>query len=1382
MPEATSDAGDESDSEEDTSASTTRVTRSRASINSPVVPSLEKALNEVISEKNSSNTRHKTTMQKELALLITDASNSSSTKKSDVPDQSAKEDVSPTRSSQNDVKEVKSVSGVTKPSTKDTRTRSSDRIIDNNSSGVLQKSSRETRSQLLSGSEQKENTKSDKGKTKGREIMSQTSSRRSDSNYAKRLAERRARVACASINKSVIEQKTFGKSNVSKHNLRENKRLVSSGHSDHNAGKQRDNRSRASSASSDRSIGDRQASRKADTIRHSLRETRSRASSGSSDRSATERQARSRASSAGSTVEKSEDALSHGSSISELRVERRSSRRFRCNSGSTERSWKSDESEVDSGRSRRERKEQNSDKETDRIERESIRSSSVETNASQDLSEEKAKKENRRSVEPQNKTKVTLKAESEVLGKRVIKVRQYDQFEVPNFVKTQVEHSNIKRQFKSKRISGRILGDKPVRPKTVNKLIGEKLRMYVRQCAKCGQKFSSQSKLVKHIASIHLSPYKSRFNPHTSKCVYVCRYCNTSFKNYVEFLKHVPEHSAKLLHLLQVQNTSKGTSDSKITRQKQIAETMKGGEEESGVKGGSMNRNKAKSVATSSDEKSKVDNSSADSAEDMDTSINSQDDEEMKNEIRRSKRVRKNLDWNDYNIGPTAKKANLENVSKSSEFVEDRKNDQSSKESEMTTKVMKVDNSAGKKVDKTEVTEKSSASKSDKIEGDKIIVTRSKGSSASTLSEKGESSKDVKSAIMDSVKDTKSPKTNVSSTKDQKDLLSTKGSKDVKSVKANASSESHKKDFSKTISPTAGHKKDTKDYKSPTQSNESDSTDKKESKDLRSVTRRSMSSPIDKKDTLDLRSHTRANVSTVGKRDSKDRDTPSLATRERETSPNKDTKSEATRGRESSPRRSSRCAEKRKSDVLCTSTTFAKKSKTVSEREQDSRAEEKVSEECEVTMNKKSKSPEPCVEKETSNSDIEISYKNRTRSSSRNVPVEEVKNSQFKMNHSVSKMNHSVSKGIEKSSGNKTAEKEKDSYNDKMDKSIDKAGKEIKQNSTQSNRSKSANSAEETNHRNATSEGKRLTRSSDKNDEEEKDSEEDESSTEKESKFTKTVVDDGEFTFVKSQRKSFEEVFKETMLGKQTNGTVPLPKPKSTAEKFENETPKVTNKNDQSAYLNTFQSFLVSNAKKSMYTEVSKDDGKSSRTLEKKRKAEDNNKKKLIPVSKAQSDHKVNSDKVHRASVGKTGNVSDKKKSDIETKRQKLDISVHEKQKAQQKVESERNTTRPLLRQSFQDSFLQHCGKSPHPTSTTTSVQTVESAKNKTFSQGIKIVHMSTKNSATLTMKGGTSTAPSGSGVKGDKSAVKDRSRTSQKEDVIVLGEKGNTDKQTAGE
>ncbi|XP_048740267.2 uncharacterized protein LOC125654362 [Ostrea edulis] len=135
-------------------------------------------------------------------------------------------------------------------------------------------------------------------------------------------------------------------------------------------------------------------------------------------------------------------------------------------------------------------------------------------------------------------------AEVPARGKRLIKVKKYDQYEVPDFLKSQVNSSNMKRQFRSQRISGRVLGN----PSSSSKRVIKKESIVpTRKCSNCGKKFASQAKLIKHIASVHLSPCKSQTNPQFEKCCYQCRYCKATYKTYVQFLNHVPGHATQIL-------------------------------------------------------------------------------------------------------------------------------------------------------------------------------------------------------------------------------------------------------------------------------------------------------------------------------------------------------------------------------------------------------------------------------------------------------------------------------------------------------------------------------------------------------------------------------------------------------------------------------------------------------------------------------------------------------------------------------------------------------------------------------------------------------------------------------------------------------------------
>jgi hypothetical protein len=129
-------------------------------------------------------------------------------------------------------------------------------------------------------------------------------------------------------------------------------------------------------------------------------------------------------------------------------------------------------------------------------------------------------------------------------GKRLIKVKKYDQYEVPDFLKSQVNSSNIKRQFRSQRVSGQVLGNSSLSSKSV---IKKEARASIKNCSYCGRKFPSQAKLIKHIASVHLSPCKSQTSPQLGKCYYKCRYCRATYKTYIQYLNHVPGHATQIL-------------------------------------------------------------------------------------------------------------------------------------------------------------------------------------------------------------------------------------------------------------------------------------------------------------------------------------------------------------------------------------------------------------------------------------------------------------------------------------------------------------------------------------------------------------------------------------------------------------------------------------------------------------------------------------------------------------------------------------------------------------------------------------------------------------------------------------------------------------------
>ncbi|KAJ8301491.1 hypothetical protein KUTeg_020478 [Tegillarca granosa] len=166
-------------------------------------------------------------------------------------------------------------------------------------------------------------------------------------------------------------------------------------------------------------------------------------------------------------------------------------------------------------------------------------------------------------------------------GKRIIKVAKlFSDYELPDFVKAQAEKCNVKRLFYSqKRIFTQrlknVFTDREkknlCREKSPHKM---SIRTKTTKCIKCGQVFRDHNVMLQHVASVHLSPYKSTWNKKKKKFCFLCRYCPNYFNTYIKFLDHVTIHSEKLLKQLEGKNF-KGKKDmvnlKKLARQEQIA-------------------------------------------------------------------------------------------------------------------------------------------------------------------------------------------------------------------------------------------------------------------------------------------------------------------------------------------------------------------------------------------------------------------------------------------------------------------------------------------------------------------------------------------------------------------------------------------------------------------------------------------------------------------------------------------------------------------------------------------------------------------------------------------------------------------------------------------
>ncbi|XP_061187047.1 serine-rich adhesin for platelets-like [Saccostrea echinata] len=208
----------------------------------------------------------------------------------------------------------------------------------------------------------------------------------------------------------------------------------------------------------------------------------------------------------------------------------------RNHSGSTDGSLLSDNFEVEMLQKSREE-----------LKKKKLHDDSIEIDDRHSISEDIDSSHGTRDKSQRRKKDSSSKQSSEevpAMGKRLIKVKKYDQYEVPDFLKSQVNNSNMKRQFRSTKVSSKVVGN----PASSSRGVVKKDPIVpTRNCSKCGKKFSNQTKLIKHIASVHLSPGKSHTNPRYQKCSYQCRYCKATYKSYIQFLNHVPGHAEQIL-------------------------------------------------------------------------------------------------------------------------------------------------------------------------------------------------------------------------------------------------------------------------------------------------------------------------------------------------------------------------------------------------------------------------------------------------------------------------------------------------------------------------------------------------------------------------------------------------------------------------------------------------------------------------------------------------------------------------------------------------------------------------------------------------------------------------------------------------------------------
>lgn len=201
--------------------------------------------------------------------------------------------------------------------------------------------------------------------------------------------------------------------------------------------------------------------------------------------------------------------------------------RSRQHSGSTDVSLVSECSEVDQQQKSSEQTKRKK-LDSDSCEVKSTSSAAVVAESGQDASSSQRKRKES-SVQPP--------VEIPTIGKRLIKVKKFDQFEVPEFLKSQVINSNLKRQVKAEKVPVKVI-QTPAKNET---------KKEIRKCSRCSKQFANQTKLIKHIATVHLSPFKPSSSSRMQKCSYQCRYCKATYKTYLQFLNHVPGHATQIL-------------------------------------------------------------------------------------------------------------------------------------------------------------------------------------------------------------------------------------------------------------------------------------------------------------------------------------------------------------------------------------------------------------------------------------------------------------------------------------------------------------------------------------------------------------------------------------------------------------------------------------------------------------------------------------------------------------------------------------------------------------------------------------------------------------------------------------------------------------------
>ena len=260
-----------------------------------------------------------------------------------------------------------------------------------------------------------------------------------------------------------------------------------------------------------------------------------------------------------------------------------------------------------------------SDKKKSVEEKESSESEGT-TSVSNDVECGQDTKVNRKRKEPAS---VQPLAEVPTRGKRLIKVKKFDQFEVPDFLKSQVNNSNKKRQIKwepnSEKIKQKSAATKSASSKKESK-----------KCSRCGKQFTNQTSLIKHIVSVHLSPCKPSAN---ARCSFQCRYCKATYKSYSQFLNHVPGHSTQILEGLESTQIAPAVIHSKPIYSKNTEVTKSTDEESSETTAEEVAENDGKMHVTRQSEnkvKEQTENAITTRSRRSTTSVDSEQDERVK--------------------------------------------------------------------------------------------------------------------------------------------------------------------------------------------------------------------------------------------------------------------------------------------------------------------------------------------------------------------------------------------------------------------------------------------------------------------------------------------------------------------------------------------------------------------------------------------------------------------------------------------------------------------------------------------------------------------------------------------------------------------------------